>query len=181
MNVFRRFAFLFLAFVFLSVSVVAAESGSSSPTSDSMDESLAESLSDVPVSVVPVEDVLDDLPSYSEDSPLPVQIVPEENSLPDLALTSDLPEVVTDDDPPSNPVFYGAAWVTGTDSRLGTVTLYFPIDTQSGTWGIDSNGYLFNVSDSSYSGYLAGVYNNSVSAGGFSYPRYRDPFGSPSK
>ena len=102
------------------------------------------------VNVVPVEDFLEDLPTYSEESPLPVQIVPVEDVLPDLSVNSEVPEVVIGDEPPSDPVFYGSCWVTGTDSRLGTVTVYFPIDCREGVFGIDSNGYLFNISDSSY-------------------------------
>ena len=82
------------------------------------------------------------------------------------------------DTPPSNPLFYGSGWITGTDSNLGRVTLYFPISYQSGYWGTDRNGYLYNVSSSSMSGYLSGVYNNSVSASAFSYPRYRVSSGS---
>lgn len=77
------------------------------------------------------------------------------------------------DTPPSDPLFYGSGWITGTDAELGRVTLYFPISYQSGYWGTDRNGYLYNVSSSSMSGYLSGVYNNSVSASAFSYPRYR--------
>lgn len=82
------------------------------------------------------------------------------------------------DTPPSDPLFYGSGWITGTDSNLGRVTLYFPISYQSGYWGTDRNGYLYNVSSSSMSGYLSGVYNNSVSASAFSYPRYRVSSGS---
>lgn len=82
------------------------------------------------------------------------------------------------DTPPSDPLFYGSGWITGTDSELGRVTLYFPISYQSGYWGTDRNGYLFNVSSSSISGYLNGVYNNSVSASAFSYPRYKVSSGS---
>lgn len=77
------------------------------------------------------------------------------------------------DIPPSDPLFYGSGWITGIDAELGRVTLYFPISYQSGYWGTDRNGYLYNVSSSSMSGYLSGVYNNSVSAPAFSYPRYR--------
>lgn len=82
------------------------------------------------------------------------------------------------DTPPSDPLFYGSGWITGTDSNLGRVTLYFPISYQSGYWGTDRNGYLYNVSSSSMSGYLSGVHNNSVSASAFSYPRYRVSSGS---
>lgn len=80
---------------------------------------------------------------------------------------------VIDDDPPTTSPFYGSGWVTGVDSRLGTITLYFPRNYCSDTWGLDSNGYLFNVTSSTVGGYLSSVYNNSVSAPSFAYPRYR--------
>ena len=109
------------------------------------------------------------------DSPVEVIVVPDPDG-PDYPslFSSSVPGLVISDDPPANSPFYGSGWITGTDSRLGTVTLYFPIDYQSGHWGVDSNGYLFNVTSSSMSGYLSGVYNNSVTASGFDYPRYRD-------
>lgn len=80
---------------------------------------------------------------------------------------------VIDDEPPTTSPFYGSGWVTGVDSRLGTITLYFPRDYCSDTWGLDSNGYLFNITSSTVGGYLSDVYNNSISAPSFSYPRYR--------
>ena len=109
------------------------------------------------------------------DSPVEVIVVPDPDG-PDYPslFSSSVPGLVISDNPPANSPFYGSGWITGTDSRLGTVTLYFPIDYQSGHWGVDSNGYLFNVTSSSMSGYLSGVYNNSVTASGFDYPRYRD-------
>lgn len=81
-------------------------------------------------------------------------------------------------DAPSNPAFYGSCWVTGYDDNLGEVTIYFPLSVKENTWGVDPNGYLYNITSSSVSGYLSGVYNNSVSASGFSYPRYREYSGS---
>lgn len=80
--------------------------------------------------------------------------------------------VIGDDSPTSSP-FYGSGWVTGSDSNLGIITLYFPRNYCSDTWGVDSNGYLFNVTSSSVGGYYSGSYNNSISAPSFSYPRYR--------
>lgn len=80
---------------------------------------------------------------------------------------------VIGDDPPTTSPFYGSGWVTGQDSNLGIITLYFPRNYCSDTWGVDSNGYLFNVTSSSVGGYYSGAYNNSVSAPSFSYPRYR--------
>lgn len=87
-----------------------------------------------------------------------------------------LPVIGTD--APSNPAFYGSCWVTGTDPSLGEITIYFPLSVKEDIWGLDPNGYLYNISSSSVSGYLSGVYNNSVSASGFSYPRYRESSGS---
>lgn len=83
-----------------------------------------------------------------------------------------LPVIGTD--APSNPAFYGSCWVTGYDDNLGEVTIYFPLSVKENYWGVDPNGYLYNITSSSVSGYLSGVYNNSVSASGFSYPRYRE-------
>lgn len=91
-------------------------------------------------------------------------------------LRSALP--VIGDTPPANPLFYGSCWVTGTDPNLGEVTIYFPLSAKEDTWGVDGNGYLYNITSGSVSGYLSGVYNNSVSASGFSYPRYRESSGS---
>ena len=173
MNVFRRFLFVLLSFGFLLLPVYAAEDSTVyEPGYDAISSTSVPS-DDSGVSVSALEGILDDLPSYSEESPLPVLIVPAEDVLPDLSVNSEVPEVVIGDEPPSDPVFYGSCWVTGTDSRLGTVTVYFPIDCREGVFGIDSNGYLFNISDSSYSGYCSDTYNNSVSAGGFDYPSYR--------
>lgn len=110
---------------------------------------------------------------YDSDNPLPVIVVDEEPSYSVLAGSGDSAVVSIGDTPPDTLLFNGAGWITGTDSNLGRVTLYFPINYKSGYWGVDSNGYLYNVSSSSISGYLNAVYNNSVSASGFSYPRYR--------
>lgn len=91
-------------------------------------------------------------------------------------LRSALP--VIGDDPPADPLFYGSCWVTGEDPNLGEVTIYFPLSCKEDVWGVDGNGYLYNITSSSVSGYLEGVYNNSLSCSGFSYPRYRESSGS---
>lgn len=121
------------------------------------------------------EDVIDEqLLSTSEmDEPILVTVVDADAEYDVAAFSGDAPALVIGDIPPDDPLFYGSAWVTGHDSTLGTVTLYFPLSAKKDTFGVDSNGYLFNIDSSSVSGYLAGVYNNSVSASGFSYPRYR--------
>ena len=80
---------------------------------------------------------------------------------------------VIGDDPPTTSPFYGSGWVTGQDSNLGIITLYFPRNYCSDTWGVDSNGYLFNITASSVGGYYSGAYNNAVSVPSFAYPRYR--------
>lgn len=78
-----------------------------------------------------------------------------------------------EDVPPTNPPFYGACYVTGTTNTGSTITLYFPNTYKTGYFGVDSNGYLVNVSASSISGYYGGAYNNSISVSSFGYPRYR--------
>lgn len=98
----------------------------------------------------------------------------EEAGFPTLYASGSGLDIVIGDEPPANPLFYGSGWITGVSQELGTVTLYFPISYQEGYWGLDANGYLYNVSSSSLSGYLSGVYNNSVSAPAFAYPRYRE-------
>ncbi len=103
------------------------------------------------------DEEIDDWPSYS--------VLPARRR-------AALPVIGTD--APSNPAFYGSCWVTGYDDNLGEVTIYFPLSVKENIWGLDPNGYLYNISSSSVSGYLSGVYNNSVSASGFSYPRYRE-------
>ncbi len=106
------------------------------------------------------------------DSPLPVTIIEDEAVYPSLYASS-APTLVIGDTPPTDSPFYGSGWITGYSSTLGSVTLYFPVNYSHGYWGVDSDGYLFNVTSSSMSGYLDGVRNNSVSAPAFSYPRYR--------
>lgn len=77
------------------------------------------------------------------------------------------------DNPPSNPPFYGACYVTGTTNSGSTVTLYFPNTYKTGYFGVDSNGYLINVSASTISGYYSVANNHSVSLSRFDYPQYR--------
>lgn len=71
--------------------------------------------------------------------------------------------------------FYGSAWVKGTASGLGEVSLYFPINRKDGYLGLDSSGRLFNVSDVSFTGVLYDSSGDSyyVSFGSFATPRYR--------
>lgn len=123
---------------------------------------------------------LDDMDYYlfaqfDEDNPLPVILIEEDPSYQSIRrpFARNRSFIVIGDDPPSNPLFYGSCWVSGYDANLGDIVVYFPLSCKEDTWGVDANGYLFNISSGSVSGYLSGVYNNSVSASGFSYPRYR--------
>lgn len=106
-------------------------------------------------------------------SPVPVIVVEPDIVYQAVSPASNPASVALVDSPPDNPPFYGSGYITGTTSNGSTVTLYFPINYKQGCFGTDSNGYLFNVSSSSISGYFDGAYNNSVSVSGFGYPRYR--------
>lgn len=112
------------------------------------------------------------LMDVQSESPVPVTIIDNEAVYPSLYASS-APVLVIGDTPPTDSPFYGSGWISGHSSSLGDVTLYFPINYSNGYWGVDSEGYLFNVSSTSMSGYLDGVRNNSVSVPAFSYPRYR--------
>lgn len=111
--------------------------------------------------------------SASSDSPLPVTVVQPDVVYSAVSPTSNVAPLDIVDEPPVNPPFYGCGYISGTTSNGSTVTLYFPINYKEGYFGTDSNGYLFNVSSNSISGYFDQAYNNSVSVSGFSYPRYR--------
>lgn len=159
----------------LSITCFAEELADSSASDQVVEEEPAEEQ-------LPFDDSSSDssiAPLYDENNPLPVVIVGEDEVGYSVeSYSNSVPHIVIGDEPPSNPLFYGSAWVTGTDSHLGRITIYWPISYQSGYFGIDSNGYLFNVSSSNLSGYLSDVHNNSVSASAFSYPRYREYSGS---
>lgn len=81
-----------------------------------------------------------------------------------------VPTLALDDIPPAYPPFYGSGYVTGSSRELGDITLYFPISYKNGFLGVDDNGYLYNVSNSSITCYLEGYENCSIPA--WSYPRY---------
>ena len=174
----KVFFLIFSLFSLLSLPAVALEENAYydyDPVIDEVPEDEME-MDDVGI---PPDFVLDNgnvLPGTLEgEEGVPVYIIssPEGEAYPDL-YASNAPELSIGTNPPDDSPFFGSGWITGTDSRLGTVTLYFPIDYQTGTFGVDSNGYLFNVTSSTVSGYLGGVYNNSVSCSAFDYPRYRD-------
>lgn len=80
-----------------------------------------------------------------------------------------------DDEPPTNPPFYGSAFVSGPSNELGDIVLYFPISYQDGYLGTDRNGYLYNVSNTSITCYLEGYDYCNIPA--WSYPRYREQSG----
>lgn len=111
--------------------------------------------------------------TLSSDDPIEVIVVQEEAVYSVSAVSDDGVDLTIGADPPASSPFYGACYVTGYDDNLGYVTVYFPSTYKTGYFGVDSNGYLFNVSASSISGYLEDAYNNSVSVASFSYPRYR--------
>lgn len=77
-----------------------------------------------------------------------------------------------DTEPPSSPPFYGSAFISGDSRELGDIDLYFPISFQKGYLGVDRNGYLYNVSNTSITCYLAGYDYCNIPA--WSYPRYRE-------
>lgn len=162
-------------------------------SADQSDTSVPPGISEIsqPVEDTSTVDAPDDLePSASDTEDL---VVPEEPAGPQEVIVVDPAEIaeypvisysastivgVIGDDLPTSSPFYGSGWVTGSDSKLGIITLYFPRDYCADTWGVDSNGYLFNVTSSSVGGYYSGSYNNSISAPSFSYPRYRSSRGS---
>lgn len=140
----------------------------------SEESSSVEDIESEPLSEVTVIDV----PEYDTENPLPVVVVDDEPAFESVSpFAVDAPVVVIGNTPPDSPLFYGSGWVTGIDSTLGIVTIYYPINYKDGYFGLDANGYLYNVSSTSITGYLEDVYNNSVSTPGFSYPRYRSGSG----
>lgn len=111
------------------------------------------------------------------EEPLPVTILEEDPVYASVYASTYGVELDILDVPPSDPPFYGSCYITGITDSGDTITLYFPVNYREGYFGVDSNGYLFNISSSSVSGYYGGVYNNSVSVSGFAYPRYRTASG----
>lgn len=177
----RYFIMLCLAVICCLVPVSADQSDTSlAPDISEISEALEpvegtlvdDRAADVPVEEPVAEDVLD-----SEEPTGPQEVIvvdpAEIAEYPAISYAASAIVEVIGDDPPTTSPFYGSGWVTGSDSNLGIITLYFPRNYCSDTWGIDSNGYLFNVTSASIGGYYSGAYNNSISAPSFSYPRYR--------
>lgn len=176
----RHFCVLCLALVCLLVPVSAVEGDisvsdvSSSASLDTVDAppDVISSDVDIPPELVDGEEVVAE-PDPSEPQTVIVLDPAEIAEYPAISYAASTIVEVIGDDPPTASPFYGSGWVTGSDSNLGIITLYFPRNYCADTWGVDSNGYLINVTSSSVGGYYSGAYNNSVSAPSFSYPRYR--------
>lgn len=176
----RYFAALCLALVCLLVPVSAVEGDVASAPDVS---EISQSSEDTPLEDTsdgveyPAFDTQDVLEPEETDSPGPQEVIVVDSAeiaeYPAITYAASTIVEVIGDDPPTTSPFYGSGWVTGQDSNLGIITLYFPRNYCSDTWGVDSNGYLFNVTSVSVGGYYSGAYNNSVSAPSFSYPRYR--------
>lgn len=127
-----------------------------------VDSGLDESTIDQTISDVQLVQSLDEFlnaNSVGSTSPLAVS-----------AVAADTPIIGTDS--PETILFNGAVWISGRDSMLGDIVLYAPADSRT-NWGLDSNGYLVYLGNSSVTCYLQGVYNNSATASVFSAPRYR--------
>lgn len=75
---------------------------------------------------------------------------------------------------PVNPLIKGCGYITGTEARLGEITLYVPLDTKKNFWGVDKDGYLMNVTGSSRRIYLKEAYRQRATAEAFNYPYYED-------
>lgn len=197
-----RFLALFLCLLLLPSSALAVEDEVSSPLEDSVVEEVDEVGVDVSpilpsevVLVVPEDDQASDLEVSEEASngddlspntgsgvdvvvndPIPVTVIESEQEdlgFPSLYASGYALELDITDEPPEDPPFYGAVYITGETSDGDIVTLYFPRNYKEGYFGVDSTGRLLNVTSSSISGYYGGAYNNSVSLSGFGYPRYR--------
>lgn len=153
------------------VSAADVSSSASLDTVDASPDSVPPDM-DAPSELVDGEEVVVE-PDSSEPQTVIVLDPAEIAEYPAITYAASTIAEVIGDDPPTTSPFYGSGWVTGSDSNLGIITLYFPRNYCTDTWGIDSNGYLFNVTSASVGGYYSGAYNNSISAPSFSYPRYR--------
>ena len=127
-------------------------------------------------------DFIVDIPEYTVDDPLPVEIIPPDEealpAFPDAGFYSNsgLPDIGTD--VPVSPLFSGCWFVTGTDSRLGSVTIYIPADIENRSLGLDASGRLVYVGSDSFTAYLSGVRNNRVNFSSWSTGSYSDGSGS---
>lgn len=153
------------------VSAADVSSSASLDTVDASPDSVPPDM-DAPSELVDGEEVVVE-PDSSEPQTVIVLDPAEIAEYPAITYAASTIAEVIGDDPPTTSPFYGSGWVTGSDSNLGIITLYFPRNYCTDTWGVDSNGYLFNVTSASVGGYYSGAYNNSISAPSFSYPRYR--------
>ena len=121
-------------------------------------------------------DFIVDIPEYTVDDPLPVEIIPPDEealpAFPDAGFYSNsgLPDIGTD--VPVSPLFSGCWFVTGTDSRLGSVTIYIPADIENRSFGLDASGRLVYVGSDSFTAYLSGDRNNRVNLSSWSTSSY---------
>lgn len=174
--------FVLLCSVTLSLGALATGSDTSvPPTGDEVSDPETEQISNVPgeesidspveVSAdtgVSVEELIDD-----GDVSEPVSVAESDGVFPAVYSVSRSVAVDIGDVPPDVAPFYGSGYVSGWDSSLGDITLFIPVSYMDGFLGVDGDGNLMNISSSSITGYLNGVYNNSVTIPAFSYPRYR--------
>lgn len=113
----------------------------------------------------------------SLENPIPVQVVPDEGvpyeDFSSSSASDGTDSFVVPDSPPDSPPFYGVRYISGTDSRLGSVTIYLPSDTPTDSFSVDSSGRLIYVASGTLNGYLSGVYNNRVSFTTFDGGTYR--------
>ena len=160
----RRLIFILMALVCLSIFPAAAAEF------------------DLEVEEIEQIEEVEQVAGYTMDNPLPVQVVPaDDEALPDYDNSgADSNNVILDVDSsePDSPLFTGCWFVTGSDSRLGPVTLYIPADVDQSLFGVDSSGRLVYVGSDSFSAYLSGVRNNRVNFSAWSSGTYSDGTGS---
>lgn len=91
-----------------------------------------------------------------------------------------LPCAAYDDTEPADPPFVGSCFITADTDVLGTVDIYIPVSYQTGYFGLDSSGSLFNVSNSTVSGVLYDSDGTEYTfrCSSWAAPQYRDYSGS---
>lgn len=72
------------------------------------------------------------------------------------------------------PYYVGSLWIKAHDSVLGDVEIYIPTSAYD-SFGLNSSGYLVNITSSSVGGMLydSSGHSYNFSCSGFSLPRYR--------
>ena len=91
-----------------------------------------------------------------------------------------LPCFAYDDTAPEDPAFVGCCYITADTDALGVVDIFIPVNYQSGYFGFDYSGSLFNVSNTSISGVLYDSDGTEYTfrCSSWSAPQYRDLNGS---